>query len=340
MTSNHLLLYRLAELMLNHDQHILNVDMLFEDEQIGDFVKNIQIDSPFQQNLADGVLTEIVENEELRVSFTVEGYFHYVLGEVIYKQNENKGPEILKQIIEKKSLKGATAGVEQCLIRDVEKDELSRLIWLIDQGGKALDACIVPLAHALTQKSAGAKSNEKFLIVERVLAELLFDPTDFDLCALEKAIECIEQTQNFENIKLVNTALNGKLNQNSPKSLTLLAKSVKYIDSNLKADQLKILDAAEINLSANEDLQSFYSELGSQYKIIGDYSKSLKYFEKSLELAQRLFPEDHLTKAIAYSNVGSVWSELGDYDSALKYYSTSLEIRITIFGNFLPSKVL
>ena len=47
MTSNHLLLYRLAELMLDHEQHILPVDVLFDDEQIGDFVKSIQIDSPY-----------------------------------------------------------------------------------------------------------------------------------------------------------------------------------------------------------------------------------------------------------------------------------------------------
>ena len=32
MTGNHLLLYRLAELMLEHEQHILPVDLLFDDE--------------------------------------------------------------------------------------------------------------------------------------------------------------------------------------------------------------------------------------------------------------------------------------------------------------------
>jgi hypothetical protein len=49
MTSNHLLLYRLAELMLKHEQHILPVDLLFDVDKIGDFVKSIQIDSPYQQ---------------------------------------------------------------------------------------------------------------------------------------------------------------------------------------------------------------------------------------------------------------------------------------------------
>ena len=86
MTSNHLLLYRLTELMLEHEQHILSVDLLFDDDQIGDFVKSIQIDSPYQQMLFEGVLTESVRDEKLNVSYTVEGYFHYVLGEVIYNK--------------------------------------------------------------------------------------------------------------------------------------------------------------------------------------------------------------------------------------------------------------
>ena len=55
MTDNHQLLYRLAELMLQHEQHILPVDLLFDDEQIGDFVKSIQIDSSYQQMLLEGV---------------------------------------------------------------------------------------------------------------------------------------------------------------------------------------------------------------------------------------------------------------------------------------------
>ena len=70
MTSNQLLLYRIAVLMLEHELHILPVDLLFDDSQIGDFVKSIQIDSPYQQMLLEGVLTESVREEKLFVSFT------------------------------------------------------------------------------------------------------------------------------------------------------------------------------------------------------------------------------------------------------------------------------
>lgn len=63
MTTNLLLLYHLAELMFEHEQHLLPVDLLFDDEQIGDFVKSIQIDSPYQQMLLEGVLTESVRRK-------------------------------------------------------------------------------------------------------------------------------------------------------------------------------------------------------------------------------------------------------------------------------------
>jgi hypothetical protein len=69
MTPNHLLLYRLAEIMLQQEQHVLPVDLLFDDAQIGEFVKSIQIDSPYQQLLLEGVLTESVREESCTSAF-------------------------------------------------------------------------------------------------------------------------------------------------------------------------------------------------------------------------------------------------------------------------------
>jgi tetratricopeptide (TPR) repeat protein len=89
--------------MLQNEQHILPVDLLFDDELIGDFVRSIQIDSPYQQMLLEGVLTESVRDEKLYVSFTIEGYFHYVLGEVIGVSYSSLGVENLINSLQKKS---------------------------------------------------------------------------------------------------------------------------------------------------------------------------------------------------------------------------------------------
>lgn len=133
MTSNHLLLYRLAELMLDQEQHILPVDLLFDDEQIGDFVKSIQIDSPYQQMLLEGVLTESVRQEKLFVSFTVEGYFHYVLGEVLLHQYNALGAEyILAKLNESESIH-LPMGLSRMLVNLVQNGAYQFLIRALEE---------------------------------------------------------------------------------------------------------------------------------------------------------------------------------------------------------------
>ena len=105
MTNIHLLLNRLVELMIDRQEHILHLDDLFEDEHIGSFVRSIQIDSPYQQLIFEGVLTETIKEEQLMVSFTVEGYYYYVLGEVIEKRAEGKRAIYLKELLENNNLK-------------------------------------------------------------------------------------------------------------------------------------------------------------------------------------------------------------------------------------------
>ena len=153
MTNNKLLLFRLAELMLELEQHVLLVDNLFDDEQIGDNVKSIQIDSPYQQMILEGVLTESVQNEMLYVSFTVEGYFHFILGEVIYHQSSNKESSYLNNLLYHNRLNGINEGVEQCLIIEVNQGSLGRLVELIDEGGEAEKVARFPLVHAFMKNN-------------------------------------------------------------------------------------------------------------------------------------------------------------------------------------------
>ena len=135
MTSTHLLLYRIAELMLANGRHVLAVDNLFDDEKIGDFVKSIQIDSSYQQMLYEGVLTETIKDEQLNVTFTIEGYFHFILGEVIYNLSVGKDANFLINLLNNSTLNGIKEGIEQCLIRDIIGSQLERLISFIDSGG-------------------------------------------------------------------------------------------------------------------------------------------------------------------------------------------------------------
>ena len=233
MTDNHLLIYRLAELMLEHEQHMLPVDLLFDDEQIGDFAKSIQIDSPYQQMLLEGVLTESVRDEKLFVSFTLEGYFHYVLGEVIYKRTDGLGADELKQIVETNMLNGAKEGIEQCLIRDVQKDDLDRLMLLIDQGGKMIEISSLPLAYALINVKLNSKSKVEFkkeyqYKVEHVIKLLLENPSDNDIDVLSKAVDIIERAHRNDLLWILHDIINDYVIPNSKVNALLFLRTMDF----------------------------------------------------------------------------------------------------------------
>jgi len=133
MTDIHLLLYRLAELMLDQEQHILPVDLLFDDAQLGDFVKSIAIDSPYQQMLLEGVLTESVREEKLLVSFTVEGYFHHVLGEVLSSQYNELGMEDILVKLNKSEWTHLPVGISLMLVNLVQNGEYLFLIRALEE---------------------------------------------------------------------------------------------------------------------------------------------------------------------------------------------------------------
>jgi tetratricopeptide (TPR) repeat protein len=310
--------------MLEKQQHILPLDDLFEDEQIGAFVRSIQIDSPYQQLIFEGVLTETIKEERVMVTFTVEGYFHYVLGEVIEQQTEGKGAEALKQLLENNQLRGITEGVEQSLVRDVEKDDLARLMWLIDEGGKALDASAYPLAQA-------------FLIhpIERVMDELLADPTDNDIEVLAKAIEKLESAQLNQKVSDIYKQINNQIKPDNIKKATLYVKSIKHIPKGERIKKLDRLNQLEMTI---EDEQSglFYFSLGEQYYFIAEYDKAIDYYEKSLAINLKVHGDQHPSTGISCNNLGSAWSNKGECDKAIDYYEKSLAIDLKVHGDQHP----
>ncbi|MBM3454927.1 MAG: tetratricopeptide repeat protein [Bacteroidetes bacterium] len=176
MTANHHLLYRLAELMLGHEQHVLPVDLLFDDEHIGDVVKSTQVDSPYQQMLLEGVLTESVRDEKLFVSFTVEGYFHFVLGDVIFNLSNEKDHTYFIELLQDNQLNGIKEGVEQCLIRATRGGQYEAIFKLIDSG--ETEICIIPLAtacgigkvHEILKELIEHESDEDYAIVNEVIS--------------------------------------------------------------------------------------------------------------------------------------------------------------------------
>jgi tetratricopeptide (TPR) repeat protein len=337
MTANHLLLYRLAELMLEHEQHILPVDLLFDDEQIGEFVKSIQIDSPYQQMLYEGVLTESVREEKLYVSFTVEGFFHYVLGQVIYNQTKGKSPETLKKIVEENKLNGAKEGVEQCLIRDVLLDDLSRLMWLIDEGGGFLDICSVPLASAFFIVTKPLNKCEGFNLeysikINNILNKLLANQTDNDIKVLVKTINYLNKNQQHILVSNIYIVINEIVKPNCLINASLFVKSIEYIPKDLRYQKLKDVSKSFKLEKDGKELSNFYSDLSNQYRSINNYEEALIFIEKSWKILGNIKGRNNRLRIKYYSSLGLIYLGLKNYSTSMEYFNKSLSLSKRIDG--------
>jgi hypothetical protein len=215
------------------------VDLLFDDDKIGDFVKSIQIDSPYQQMLLEGVLTESVKDEKLFVSFTVEGYFHYVLGDVIFEHSIDKDYNYLILLLGGNALNGIKDGVEQCLIKEVNLGKLDRLVALIDAGGEAVSVARFPLVHAfminrvedLFNKLMENPSASDWNVIKHVRGILLVNQKQQVVDQLDGIIK-----ESIQLKKIINELINSKSEIDFSSALTLISF---YSDLNA-IDQAKI----------------------------------------------------------------------------------------------------
>lgn len=276
MSNNKHLLYRLAELMLEHEQDILPVDLLFDDEQIGDFVKSIQIDSPYQQMLLQAVLTESVRDEKLYVSFTVEGYFHFVLGEVIYNQTEGMGAEALKQIVEGNMLNGAKEGVEQCLIRFSIESYIQIFNSLTNIAGD-LSFLVKPTTNVIRSNSSGELAD--YLVNNSKKKEIEI---------LKKSIQTIRDLGYNDCItKFLNEIFNGikGLVIRTELEIIYLCDLALLYSSYYSLKDLSYLIELLLKYDFdNTEIEKvdFYSNLGFAFRLLNRPDDALKYYQDAL----------------------------------------------------------
>ena len=334
MTSNHLLLFHLAERMLEQQQHMLPVDLLFDDEQIGDFVKSIQIDSPYQQMLLEGVLTESVRDEKLFVSFTVEGYFHYVLGEVIYKKTVEKDSIEIKKIIEGNSLDGVKEGVEYCLIRDIELGEINRLIELIDLLDNDLELFSNPLIYAfekvdIIKEQKNYYENQLDNRVKMVIEKLFTKPTNNDFKCLSICIFKCRRLYKINLIKMLSNQLIQIREFDNYDAIELLANIASYLDDiSHKLNVIEIIKTwlGNHHISWKNEIE-IYTRIGGIYREIPMINEARECTLKCLNHEIREYGENHEFTSNSYQSLGYLETLIGDYTKAKEFYSKSLKIR-------------
>ena len=255
MTTNQLLLNRLAELMLNEEKHFLAVDSLFDDAQIGNFIRSIQIDSPYQQLISEGVLTETVRQEQLYVSFTNEGYFHYVLGEVIYRIDQEKSDQYLIDIVYSNKLIGSKEGVANCLFKYVQESKNEKLISFIKSQNTNSTISVKPLANSFILKD-----------FELIVKTLINDDLEDRYFLILLTLKFLEENNKHVGI------------ENFWKVFIYNFKQFNFFNASFYKSQLIIK-----SLLHNNNIKHFISDIGDNhknyFKNCSDYQKQIIYFE-------------------------------------------------------------
>ncbi|CAF3784247.1 unnamed protein product [Adineta steineri] len=81
----------------------------------------------------------------------------------------------------------------------------------------------------------------------------------------------------------------------------------------------------------------YYHQLGYVKTDQRDQKMAIWYYEKALDICEKILPSNHVTLATSYNNVGAVYDHLGEYSKALSYHEKALNIYEKILPPNYPS---
>jgi tetratricopeptide (TPR) repeat protein len=260
----------------------------------------------------------------------VEGYFHYVLGEVIYNKTQGKGAEELKQIVEGNKLNGAKEGVEQCLIRDVQKDDLARVIWLIDHSLSNVEICVLPLSVWVQ-----SISKEKFFSnrLTFFLNELIEKRTDGDITLLKGLLNQFIQLQKKEVFSKYVNVVSNYLGPNDPDALFFRIQALGYGEkSSLKNELQKLLPIIS-SMKVEVNSVKLLLTLSMKFRNASLYTQGIECLFQAKKMLGKLKSKDALLRSKYNEYIGLLYSDLGRAQLALKHIKASLKHK----GDFMKT---
>ena len=170
------ILYKLCALMLASEKTQIVIDDLYEDPEIGPLVRNIQIDSPFQELIFSGIISVINKENELLIGFAVEGYFHYAMSRYLYTIDQDGTIFKTTDKLYTNKLKGINDAVAFYLEIFIQKGINDFIPRFIDRypnwsraSARALAQDIISNGVGLTEKILKDKSNSDIVVLTMVM---------------------------------------------------------------------------------------------------------------------------------------------------------------------------
>lgn len=372
MSESKILLYRLAELMLDGGSNELSVDSLFDDPEIGDSVRSIQIDSPYQQMLLQGVLTESVKENELKVRFTFEGYLQFILGSII-QNNINK----FKGKINNDKLMWAGES-DYFLLHDylfgiLIKENYNYFLSFIVSDQKFFKVASFSLAKYMDIQynlSDFSDLNKIELILKKILS------IDFNISyiLLVSLSDLLKSSDKIGLFKYFNTLVSDNLIPNTSEKAIIYFDSIRYlevVEANKKINTPNLyffpvcdsflfefylkkglaLQAVMRNYDAvfsyslalksrfksgkisDLEIASTYSNLAGSISELNSNQKII-FFKKSINVLQKYPAKYDRFLALVYSNISRVYLKKKDYANSYRYLLLSKDLIFHRLGKY------
>ena len=342
-TNKEIILFRLAELMLEKEQNKLLLDDLYEDSIISPFVRNIQIDSPFQELIFQSILSTNSSLENMIVIyFSQEAYSHFILGNFLYQDKKYQNIEILFNLLTNNKLNYLKNAVEIYLLEDIKNKRFDRITWLIDQGGMSIDLVIRPIIQSflIIDNSQYPLNEEKYNLlirenVNKIFNLLLNEKTENDYNCIKKCVwEC---KNNFKVglVKIISETVKSKFHFESFAEVDAIANCIEYFnDNNEKHSYINKIEEWMLNNEiSNLQKIDLYTRCIEVSKSLSNHKKTKYFSKKCLTIELEDFGEMHLFVANSYNTIGLICIIEGNYDEAILNFEKSLKIRKELLQN-------
>lgn len=356
-------LLQLGVLMANNQTNRLSLNSLYEDENIGQIIRNYQIDNPYQQLLNSNILTQFSINNSLYVAFTIESVFHFALCQYLLQQ-PHTAYSLADYVAKGQQWQQA---ILFYLWDTVHKQKLEIMVTSIKNSAIPEIILFKPLANAFLLISPKKVLNAILPNADDRIWEILHNAVDIIDKAQHKQLAkiIIQETENwitlsqqncacfvashllvFDKIfamksakQLANTLVHFEIDAKQIEILNNLAHYYEYVglfDKAMEFYQKGLV--VELNFYGEE-----HTEIANSYVYIaftlyrqGLYNEAMEYNQKCLSMILKLYGEEHPQVATVYSNMALVLNEQGEYDKAMDYCQKGLVSYLTFYGEEHP----
>ena len=87
---------------------------------------------------------------------------------------------------------------------------------------------------------------------------------------------------------------------------------------------------------ATKEVSRLHNFSGWGFYVLADFPQSLKRYEKTLAISEKILGKEHQDRVTAYNNMAMVYHAQGNYNLALEYYGKALEISEKVLGKEHP----